>query len=120
MLIVVVPSFAPFQSISTAFTNGWTFAVDDKNLLPECPYLLGKPVPFSTLPNDISFTNKKLIISERLNEIYLPYKKTDLSFYIEKNPNEYNSLEDVVKKEMPIFKEKFKRTNYKYWKGLWF
>lgn len=46
--------------------------------------------------------NKTLIISERLGEIYLPYKKSELLSYIEKNPKIYKSLEDVVKQEFTL------------------
>ncbi len=46
--------------------------------------------------------NKTLIISERLGEIYLPYKKSELLSYIEKNPKAYKSLEDVVKQEFTL------------------
>lgn len=46
--------------------------------------------------------NKTLVISERLGEIYLPYKKTELLEYIEKNPKTYKSLDDVVKQEFTL------------------
>ena len=49
-----------------------------------------------------SSDNKSLIISEKLDKIYLPYKKSELHSYIESNPEVYTSLEDVVKKEFTL------------------
>lgn len=46
--------------------------------------------------------NKTLLISERLGEIYLPYKKSELLEYIEENPKTYKSLQDVVKQEFTL------------------
>lgn len=43
--------------------------------------------------------NETLIISERTNSIYLPYKVSELIRYIETYPNVYSSLSDVVEQE---------------------
>ena len=43
--------------------------------------------------------NKTLVISERLQKIYLPYKVSELTNYIENYPGSYNSLKDVVAQE---------------------
>lgn len=57
--------------------------------------------------------NKTLLISEQLGEIYLPYKKSDLLNYIEKNPKTYKSLQDVVKKEFTLPFQFFKNQSSK-------
>ncbi len=46
--------------------------------------------------------NKTLVISERLGEIYLPYKKSELLEYLKKDPKAYKSLDDVVKQEFTL------------------
>ena len=43
--------------------------------------------------------NETLIISERNNKIYLPYKIIELDNYIKAYPSEYKDYTDVVKKE---------------------
>ena len=43
--------------------------------------------------------NETLVISERTNSIYLPYKVTELLRYVETYPNVYASLADVVEQE---------------------
>ena len=43
--------------------------------------------------------NETLVISERTNSIYLPYKVTELLRYVETYPNVYASLSDVVEQE---------------------
>lgn len=57
--------------------------------------------------------NKTLIISERLEEIYLPYKKSELLTYVENNPKTYKSLEDVVKQEFTLPFQFFKNQSSK-------
>lgn len=43
--------------------------------------------------------NKILLISEKTNKIYLPYRITELQNYIDYYPNTYKSLADVVEQE---------------------
>ncbi len=43
--------------------------------------------------------NRTLVISERLQKIYLPYKVSELTNYVESYPGSYNSLKDVVAQE---------------------
>lgn len=57
--------------------------------------------------------NKTLIISERLEKIYLPYKKAELLTYIENNPKAYKSLEDVVTQEFTLPFQFFKNQSSK-------
>ena len=45
------------------------------------------------------YDNETLLISERTEKIYLPYKTSDLLNYIHSYPHLYNSLSDVVKQE---------------------
>lgn len=46
--------------------------------------------------------NETLLISERTEKIYLPYKTTELLNYIHSYPNLYKSLGDVVKQEFVL------------------
>ena len=46
--------------------------------------------------------NKTLVISERLQKIYLPYKVSELNNYIESYPGSYNALKDVVAQEFTL------------------
>lgn len=43
--------------------------------------------------------NRTLVISERLQKIYLPYKVSELVNYVESYPGSYTSLKDVVNQE---------------------
>lgn len=43
--------------------------------------------------------NKVLIISEKENKVYLPYKKTELKSYISQYPSSYYSYKNVIEKE---------------------
>lgn len=53
--------------------------------------------------------NKVLIISERLNCVYLPYRLSELKNYMSYYPNVYSSLSDVVKKEFVLDLSNFRR-----------
>lgn len=46
--------------------------------------------------------NKTLLISEKTNKIYLPYRLSELENYIRCYPREYKSLSDVVEQEFII------------------
>lgn len=43
--------------------------------------------------------NKVLIISEKENKVYLPYKKTELKAYLSQYPTSYYSYKNVIEKE---------------------
>lgn len=43
--------------------------------------------------------NKVLIISEKDNKVYLPYRKTELKAYLSQYPSEYYSYKNVIEKE---------------------
>lgn len=43
--------------------------------------------------------NETLIISEKENKVYLPYKKTELKSYMTQYPNSYYSYKNVIEKE---------------------
>ena len=51
------------------------------------------------LENDIHSDNPYLIVSEKEQKVFLPYKVSEIYDYIKKYPNVYSSFEDVVKKE---------------------
>ncbi len=46
--------------------------------------------------------NKTLLISEKTNKIYLPYRISELQNYMDYYPNEYKNLSDVVEQEFII------------------
>ena len=43
--------------------------------------------------------NTTLIISEKENKVYLPYKRTELKAYMSQYPTEYYSYKNVIEKE---------------------
>ena len=56
--------------------------------------------------------NKVLIISEKENKVYLPYKKTELKAYMSQYPTEYYSYKNVIEKEFILPLNRF-MTNQK-------
>lgn len=57
--------------------------------------------------------NETLIISEKTNKIYLPYKISELINYIDNYPNVYSSLSDVVQQEFILPFDYFMKHPYK-------
>ena len=57
--------------------------------------------------------NDNLIISEKHQKIYLPYKISELLNYIDSYPNVYSSLQDVVKQEFILPFDYFIKHPYK-------
>ena len=53
--------------------------------------------------------NKTLLISERLQKIYLPYKISELKTYMTSYPDSYESLQDVVEQEFILPFDYFKK-----------
>lgn len=53
--------------------------------------------------------NKTLLISEKTNKVYLPYRITELQNYMEYYPKAYKSLSDVVEQEFIINLDTFAR-----------
>lgn len=53
--------------------------------------------------------NKTLLISEKTNKVYLPYRITELQNYMEYYPKAYKSLSDVVEQEFIISLDTFAR-----------
>lgn len=43
--------------------------------------------------------NHILIVSGRLNKVFLPYTKSEILSFLEQYPDEYSSVEDVINKE---------------------
>ena len=53
-----------------------------------------------TIPNIENIEeNHTLLISEKLNKVFLPFTKQEISLYLEQYPNDFRSLADVIKKE---------------------
>lgn len=57
--------------------------------------------------------NYNLIISEKHDHIYLPYKMSELKTYIDSYPNVYSSFEDVVKQEFVLPFDYFQKHPFK-------
>lgn len=57
--------------------------------------------------------NETLIISEKTNNIYLPYKIPELANYIDSYPDAYSSLSDVVAQEFILPFDYFMKHPYK-------
>ena len=57
--------------------------------------------------------NENLIISEKHQKIYLPYKISELVNYMDSYPNVYSSLQDVVKQEFILPFDYFMKHPYK-------
>ncbi len=57
--------------------------------------------------------NETLIISEKTNKIYLPYKIVELINYIDNYPNVYSSLSDVVEQEFILPFDYFMKHPYR-------
>lgn len=53
--------------------------------------------------------NKTLVISEKTNKVYLPYRISELQNYMEYYPKAYKSLSDVVEQEFIIDLDTFAR-----------
>ena len=51
---------------------------------------------------DINSDNLTLIISEKDNKVYLPYKVSEIQAYLEQFPEKYINFEDVIEKEFII------------------
>ena len=52
--------------------------------------------------------NKILLISEKEQQVFLPYTLKELEDYLDQFPDAYSSTDDVIKKELVVFKETFK------------
>ena len=46
--------------------------------------------------------NNLLLVSEKLNKVFLPYKNTEIKRYLATYPNQYKSFEDVINKEFVL------------------
>ena len=98
---ISINTFTTYHSTKLLLT---TFDMDlgDK-LSEELPLLspnetLGK---IDTIYSDLlgMTENEVLIISEKENKVYLPYKKTELKSYMTKYPESYYSYKNVIEKE---------------------
>lgn len=47
-------------------------------------------------------SNPILIVSERLQKVFLPYTKAEILSFLEQYPEEYSSAEDVIEKEFVL------------------
>lgn len=56
----------------------------------------------------ISIQENTLIISEKTKKVFLPYKFSSLETVFKNNPNEYTSIEDIIRKDFIIPLDLFK------------
>lgn len=61
-----------------------------------------------TTTESISIQENTLIISEKTKKVFLPYKFSSLETVFKNNPNEYTSIEDVIRKDFIIPLDLFK------------
>lgn len=62
---------------------------DNKNVEPT----------FENNSNNIVENNNILLVSEKQKKVYLPFSKEEVLQYLKQYPDQYNSFEDVIKKE---------------------
>lgn len=91
-----------------AFSNNNNTNIIDESVIQE-ELLKNKLKKIITAAAD----NETLIISEKTNKIYLPYKIAELVNYIDNYPNVYSSLSDVVEQEFILPFDYFMKHPYK-------
>ena len=60
--------------------------------------------------------NNTLKISEKQNKVFLPYKIFELEAILKANPDEYSSMEDVIKEEYIVPLDKYKNVAFSRFK----
>lgn len=98
---ISINTFTSYHSTRLLLT---TFDMDLGENLAETINLISPNAPAgqidATYSDMIGATeNKVLIISEKENKVYLPYKKTELKAYMSKYPTSYYSYKNVIEKE---------------------
>ena len=58
---------------------------------------------FLMLENIEKQDNKILLISEKEQQVFLPYTLKELEDYLDQFPDAYSSTDDVIKKEFVLF-----------------
>lgn len=98
---ISINTFTSYHSTRLLLT---TFEMDLGDNLDDSISLIYPNTPsgkIETSYSDIVGTteNKTLIISEKENKVYLPYKKTELKAYMSQYPLSYYSYKNVIEKE---------------------
>ena len=57
---------------------------------------------------DAELHEKTLLVSEKMNNVVLPYSTQDLEDYFSANPEKYSSIQDIIDKEYTLPLERFK------------
>ena len=79
-----------------------------KSIVKKCLSSLDITYNDSIYNNDNIYTkdtvedNNSLLVSEKSGKVFLPYTKSEVALYLEQYPNEYTSLNDVIKKEFVL------------------
>ena len=79
-----------------------------KSIVKKCLSSLDSTYNDSIYNNDNIYTkdtvedNNSLLVSEKSGKVFLPYTKSEVALYLEQYPNEYTSLNDVIKKEFVL------------------
>ena len=98
---ISINTFTSYHSTKLLLT---TFDMDLGENLDEELTLISPNATFGKIETSYSdllgmTENETLIISEKENKVYLPYKKTELKSYMSQYPNSYYSYKNVIEKE---------------------
>ena len=101
---IAINTFTSYHSTKLLLT---TFDMELGNNLDETIDLISPNATFGRIETSYSdligmTENEVLIISEKENKVYLPYKKTELKSYMTQYPNSYYSFKNVIEKEFII------------------
>ncbi len=104
------------RTFANNFTNRLNFDLtnnSDSNIIDEA--IIQEELLKNKLKKIITAVadNETLIISEKTNKIYLPYKIVELINYIDNYPNVYSSLSDVVEQEFILPFDYFMKHPYR-------
>lgn len=98
---ISINTFTSYHSTKLLLT---TFEMDLGDNLDDSIFLVYPNIPSGKIETSYSnlvgaTENNTLIISEKENKVYLPYKKTELKAYMSQYPLSYYSYKNVIEKE---------------------
>jgi len=71
---------------------------------------------FKKDPTDKNLIEKTLIVSEKNNNVILPYSTEDLEEYFSTNPEKYTSIQDIIDKEYTVSLSRYKNQAFSRFK----
>ncbi len=88
---------------NTLISSETNTVLDDTTMSDDFNFIISSDTILSNeLNSDVVYIekdNRCLLISEKNNKVFLPYKISEIKSYLEQYPDEYYSLSDVVNKE---------------------